>query len=111
VIKLVTAIIQPYRLDDVQEALDAVGITGMTVTEVRGYGQTKGHIEHMRGESYMVNFVAKTEIKILTTEDKVQQIVETIIETARTGRLGDGKIFITSVEDVIRIRTGEHDAI
>ncbi|CAM2732339.1 MULTISPECIES: nitrogen regulatory protein P-II [Vibrio] len=107
--KKIEAIIKPFKLDDVREALAEVGITGMTVSEVKGFGRQKGHTELYRGAEYMVDFLPKVKLEIVVNEDVVDQCVDTIIETAQTGKIGDGKIFITDVERVIRIRTGEED--
>jgi len=107
--KKIEAIIKPFKLDDVREALAEVGITGMTVAEVKGFGRQKGHTELYRGAEYMVDFLPKVKLEIVVNEDVVDQCVDTIIETAQTGKIGDGKIFITDVERVIRIRTGEED--
>ncbi|CAH0524962.1 nitrogen regulatory protein P-II [Vibrio hippocampi] len=107
--KKIEAIIKPFKLDDVREALAEVGITGMTVSEVKGFGRQKGHTELYRGAEYMVDFLPKVKLEIVVASDVVDQCVETIIETAQTGKIGDGKIFITDVERVIRIRTGEED--
>jgi nitrogen regulatory protein P-II 1 len=111
--KKIEAIIKPFRLDDVREALSAVGVTGITVTEVKGFGRQKGHTELYRGAEYVVDFLPKTKLEIIVTTDQVERCVEAITNAARTGKIGDGKIFVTSVEKVIRIRTGEqdHDAI
>ena len=111
--KLVTAIIKPFKLDEVKDALAEVGIQGMTVTEVKGFGRTGGKKEVYRGSAYVVDFVPKVKLEIIVTDDAVRQVVATITEAARTGRIGDGKIFITSIDEVIRIRTGEtgEDAI
>ncbi len=107
--KKIEAIIKPFKLDDVREALAEVGITGMTVSEVKGFGRQKGHTELYRGAEYMVDFLPKVKIEIVVNSDSVDQCVESIIETAQTGKIGDGKIFVTDVERVIRIRTGEQD--
>jgi len=111
--KKIEAIIKPFRLDDVREALSAVGVTGITVTEVKGFGRQKGHTELYRGAEYVVDFLPKTKLEIIVTTDQVERCIEAITNAARTGKIGDGKIFVTSVEKVIRIRTGEqdHDAI
>jgi len=108
--KKVTAIIKPFKLDDVKDALLEVGITGMTVMEVRGHGRQKGHTELYRGAEYNVDFVPKTEVSTVVSEDQVDLVIETIIEAARTNKIGDGKIFVTDVQRVIRIRTGEEDS-
>ncbi len=107
--KKIEAIIKPFKLDDVREALAEVGITGMTVSEVKGFGRQKGHTELYRGAEYMVDFLPKVKLEIVVSSDVVDKCVESIIETAQTGKIGDGKIFITDVERVIRIRTGEED--
>ena len=107
--KLVSAIIKPFKLDEVREALSAIGVQGITVTEVKGFGRQKGHTELYRGAEYMVDFLPKVKLEIVVTEDVADKCVETIIETAQTGKIGDGKIFVTDVERVVRIRTGEED--
>src|SRR6202522_4213098 len=111
--KMVIAIIKPFKLDDVRAALAEVGIQGITVTEVKGFGRQKGHTELYRGAEYVVDFLPKVKIEVVCEEAVVERAVEAIINAARTGRIGDGKIFISSVEEVIRIRTGERgeDAI
>ena len=108
--KLVTAIIKPYKLDDVRDALHEVGVSGITVSEVRGYGRQKGHTELYRGAEYNVDFLPKLKLEIATTTELVEQVVEAIIRAASTGKIGDGKIFVSSLEEVIRIRTGETGA-
>jgi len=105
--KLVTAIIKPFKLQEVREALVAAGIEGLTITEVKGYGRQKGHTEMYRGSEYSVDTLPKIKLEILVGDDQVSLVTETLIVTAQTGKIGDGKIFITSVDDVIRIRTGE----
>jgi nitrogen regulatory protein P-II 1 len=105
--KKVEAIIQPFRLEPVKEALHAISVQGMTVTEVKGFGRQKGLREVYRGMEYQVDFLPKVKIEIITADDKVKSIVDTIVEKARTGRIGDGKIFVYPVAEVIRIRTGE----
>ncbi len=105
--KMITAIIKPFKLDDVREALSEIDIQGLTVTEVKGYGRQKGHAELYRGAEYVVDFLPKIKIEIGVPEDRVESVVEAIIRTANTGKIGDGKIFVTSVEQVTRIRTGE----
>jgi nitrogen regulatory protein PII len=107
--KLVTAIIKPFKLDDVRAALSEIGISGMTVTEVKGFGRQRGHTELYRGAEYVVDFVPKTRIEVAVREDIVEQVVEAIIGAAKTGKVGDGKIFVTEIERVVRIRTGEAD--
>ena len=108
--KMIRAIIKPFKLDDVKDKLIEAGITGMTVTEVRGHGRQKGHTELYRGAEYNVDFVPKTEITVVVTAEQLDAVLEAIVESARSGKVGDGKIFVTDVEQVIRIRTGETDA-
>ena len=105
--KKVDAIIKPFKLDDVREALSAIGITGMTATEVKGFGRQKGHTELYRGAEYVVDFLPKVKIEIVIKEEQLEACLEAITGAARTGKIGDGKIFVSSIEDVIRIRTGE----
>ncbi len=105
--KMIMAIIKPFKLDDVREALTDIGITGMTVTEVKGFGRQKGHTEVYRGAEYAVDFLPKIKMELVLRDDQVDQAVDVIIETARSGKIGDGKIFIFPVEEAIRIRTGE----
>ena len=105
--KLVTAIIKPFKLDEVREALTAIGHNGITVTEVKGYGRQKGHTELYRGAEYVVDFLPKVKIELIVDDAMAEQIVETIEESAKTGKIGDGKIWVTKVEELIRIRTGE----
>ncbi|MGX5174295.1 nitrogen regulatory protein P-II [Aliikangiella sp. IMCC44653] len=107
--KKIEAIIKPFKLDDVREALSDAGITGMTVTEVKGFGRQKGHTELYRGAEYMVDFLPKTKIEIIIADDLLDLCVETIMDVARTGKIGDGKIFVTEVQKIIRIRTGEEN--
>ncbi len=107
--KLVCAIIKPFKLDDVREAIADIGIEGLTVTEVKGFGRQKGHTELYRGAEYMVDFLPKVKLDIVVADDQVDRCVEAIMKTAQTGRIGDGKIFVFDVERVIRIRTGEED--
>lgn len=107
--KLVSAIIKPFKLDDVREALSDVGVNGITITEVKGFGRQKGHTEMYRGAEYVVDFLPKIKIDIACTDDMVDEIVQAIMTVANTGKIGDGKIFITPLEQVIRIRTGETD--
>ena len=111
--KKIEAIIKPFKLEDVREALSEVGITGMTATEVKGFGRQKGHTELYRGAEYVVDFLPKVKIEVVLQDDHVDRAVEAIAQSARTGKIGDGKIFITNVERVLRIRTGEegNDAI
>ena len=105
--KLITAIIKPFKLDDVREALSEVGVNGITVTEVKGFGRQKGHTELYRGAEYVVDFLPKVKLDIALPDDLVERAVEAITHAARTGKIGDGKIFVTAVEHVVRIRTGE----
>jgi nitrogen regulatory protein P-II 1 len=105
--KLVTAVIKPYQLDAVKEALHAMGVAGLTVSEVQGYGRQKGHTEVYRGAEYQVEFVPKIRVEVVTDEVDVEKIVDAIVESARTGKIGDGKVWVTPVEDVVRVRTGE----
>jgi nitrogen regulatory protein PII len=107
--KLVTAIIKPFKLDDVRAALSEIGISGMTVTEVKGFGRQRGHTELYRGAEYVVDFVPKTRVEVAVRSDLVDQVVEAIVGAAKTGKVGDGKIFVTSIDRVLRIRTGEAD--
>ena len=107
--KKVEAVIKPFKLDDVREALSEIGITGMTVTEVKGFGRQKGHTELYRGAEYVVDFLPKMRVEIVVSEDQVQRCIEAISNAAHTGKIGDGKVFVTPVERVIRIRTGEED--
>ena len=108
--KLVIAIIKPFKLEDVRDALLAVGVHGMTVTEVKGYGRQKGHTEIYRGSEYAVNFLPKTRIEVAVAANEVERVVEAIGAAAKTGQIGDGKVFVTSIDQAIRIRTGETDA-
>lgn len=105
--KLVTAIIKPFKLDDVREALNGIGVQGVTVTEVKGFGRQKGHTELYRGAEYVVDFLPKVKLEIAVDDGMVDTVVESIASVARTGKIGDGKIFISALEEVIRIRTGE----
>ena len=105
--KLVTAIIKPFKLDEVREALSAVGVAGITVTEVKGFGRQKGHTELYRGAEYVVDFLPKVKVEAAIKDELLEQVVETIEKAARTGKIGDGKIFVFALEEVIRIRTGE----
>ena len=111
--KLVTAIIKPFKLDDVKEALRALGIQGMTVSEVQGFGRQRGHTEVYRGAEYTVDFVPKVRVEVLTDDADARSVVDAIVTAARTEKIGDGKVWLVPVEDVIRIRTGEmgHDAL
>ena len=103
----VEAIIQPFKLDDVKEALEGMGIQGMSVTEVKGFGRQKGHTEFYRGAEYVVDLLPKIKLEIAVRDDKVDRVVQAIVETANTGRIGDGKVFVLPLEETIRIRTGE----
>jgi len=105
--KLIEAIIKPFKLDEVKDALNAIGIEGITVSEVKGFGRQKGHTELYRGAEYVVDFIPKIKMEIAVSDDLVNKVVETIQNTAKTGRIGDGKIFIISLEEAVRIRTGE----
>jgi len=105
--KLVTAIIKPFKLEDVRGALSEIGVTGMTVTEVKGFGRQKGHTELYRGAEYVVDFLPKVKIEIAVSADILDQVMETIVKTATTGKIGDGKIFVLDLQQVTRIRTGE----
>lgn len=105
--KLLTAIIKPFKLDEVKDALNEIGIQGITVTEVKGFGRQKGHTELYRGAEYVVDFLPKVKMEIVVQDDLVHKVIESIETAAKTGRIGDGKIFVTSVEEVVRIRTGE----
>ncbi len=107
--KKVDAIIKPFKLDDVREALSTVGITGMTATEVKGFGRQKGHTELYRGAEYVVDFLPKIKVEVVIKNDQLDGCIEAITNAARTGKIGDGKIFVTTVERVVRIRTGEED--
>ena len=105
--KKIEAIIKPFKLDDVREALSDIGVNGMTASEVKGFGRQKGHTELYRGAEYVIDFLPKVKVEIVITDDQVEQSIEAITTAARTGKIGDGKIFVSSVERVIRIRTGE----
>ena len=105
--KLVTAIIKPFKLDDVREALSEIGVQGITVTEVKGFGRQKGHTELYRGAEYVVDFLPKVKLDIVVADEMVDKVIDSITKTAHTGKIGDGKIFVMNVEDAIRIRTGE----
>ncbi|MDP1653761.1 MAG: P-II family nitrogen regulator [Rhodocyclaceae bacterium] len=107
--KKIEAIIKPFKLDEVREALSEVGVTGLTVTEVKGFGRQKGHTELYRGAEYVVDFLPKIKIEVVVSDGAVEQAIEAIIKSARTGKIGDGKIFVTPVEQIVRIRTGETD--
>jgi nitrogen regulatory protein P-II 2 len=105
--KLITAVVKPFRLDDIRNALGEVGVQGMTVTEVKGFGRQRGHTELYRGAEYVVDFLPKVKIEVAVTDDLAERVIEAIIEAAKTGKVGDGKIFVTNLEQVYRIRTGE----
>ena len=105
--RLVTAIVKPFKLDDVKAALETLGVLGLTVSEVRGYGRQKGHTEVYRGAEYTVDLVPKVRVEILVDDLDADKVVETVVEAARTGKIGDGKVWVTPVEDVVRVRTGE----
>ena len=108
--KMITAIIKPFKLDEVREALSAVGVTGITVTDVKGFGRQKGHTELYRGAEYVVDFLPKTKIEAAVDDEILERAIEAIIAAARTGKIGDGKIFVSDLEQVVRIRTGETGA-
>ena len=105
--KLITAIIKPFKLDEVREALSEVGVSGITVTEVKGFGRQKGHTELYRGAEYVVDFLPKIKVEVVVADDRVDAVIDAIVKAAHTGKIGDGKIFVTAIEQVIRIRTGE----
>jgi nitrogen regulatory protein P-II 1 len=105
--KKVEAVIKPFKLDEVKDALQEIGVQGMTVTEARGYGRQKGHTELYRGAEYVIDFLPKVKLEVIVPDDQAERVVEAIVASARSGRIGDGKIFVSDVEDVIRIRTGE----
>ncbi len=107
--KLIAAIIKPFKLDEVKEALSTLGIRGMTVTEVKGFGRQKGHTELYRGAEYVVDFIPKIKVEVVTSDETADQVVEAIVGVANTGQIGDGKIFVIPIGEVVRIRTGERD--
>ncbi len=107
--KKIEAIIKPFKLDDVKDALNEIGIQGMTISEVKGYGRQKGHTEIYRGAEYVVDFIPKTKIEIVVAADQVEQVVDAIRNAANTGKIGDGKIFVLPIERIVRVRTGEED--
>jgi len=111
--RLVTALVKPFKLDDVKESLSALGLPGITITEAKGFGRQRGHTEVYRGAEYTVEFVPKVRIEVLTDDDDARRVADTIVEAARTGQMGDGKVWISPVDTIIRVRTGEmdHDAI
>ncbi len=108
--KLITAVVKPFKLDDVREALSEIGVQGITVTEVKGFGRQKGHTELYRGAEYVVDFLPKVKIEVAITDDLADKVIEAITKAANTGKIGDGKIFVTNLEQIIRIRTGETGA-
>ncbi|WP_024868900.1 P-II family nitrogen regulator [Pseudoxanthomonas suwonensis] len=108
--KMVMAVIKPFKLDDVREALSALGVAGITVTEVKGFGRQKGHTELYRGAEYVVDFLPKVKVEVAVTDDQVEAVVEAIVRAAGTGKIGDGKVFVYDLGQVVRIRTGELDA-
>lgn len=108
--KLITAVVKPFKLDDVRESLSEIGVQGITVTEVKGFGRQKGHTELYRGAEYVVDFLPKVKIEVAVSDDLTEKVIEAITKAANTSKIGDGKIFVTSVEQVIRIRTGETGA-
>jgi nitrogen regulatory protein P-II 1 len=108
--KKVEAIIKPFKLEDVKDALAEIGVTGMTVSEVKGYGRQKGHSELYRGAEYVVDFLPKIKMEMIVTAEQVDDVVKTVVEAARTGKIGDGKIFVSDIEKIVRIRTGEEDS-
>jgi nitrogen regulatory protein P-II 1 len=112
-VRLVTALVKPWKLDDVKEALTALGLPGITITESKGFGRQRGHTEVYRGAEYKVEFVPKVRIEVLTDDDEAQRVADTIVDAARTGQIGDGKVWISPVDTIIRVRTGEmdHDAL
>ena len=105
--KLITAIIKPFKLDEVREALSDVGVTGLTITDVKGFGRQKGHTELYRGSEYVVDFLPKTKIEVAVSDDNADSVIDTISKVSNTGKIGDGKIFVSTMEQVVRIRTGE----
>ena len=105
--KLITAIIKPFKLDEVREALSDVGVTGLTITDVKGFGRQKGHTELYRGSEYVVDFLPKTKIEVAVSDDNADKVIDAISKVSNTGKIGDGKIFVSSLEQVVRIRTGE----
>jgi len=109
-VKLVTAIVKPHKLDEVKQALQDLGIQGLTVSEVRGYGRQRGHTEVYRGAEYAIEFVPKVKLEILTADEQVGDVIDAVVKNAQTGQVGDGKVFVTPVESIVRIRTGEEDA-
>jgi nitrogen regulatory protein P-II 1 len=110
VVKKIEAVIKPFKLDEVKEALHEVGVSGITVTEAKGFGRQKGHTELYRGAEYVVDFLPKVRLEVVIDDDQVERVVEAIANAARTGRIGDGKIFVSAIESAVRIRTGERDS-
>jgi nitrogen regulatory protein P-II 1 len=112
-VKLVTALVKPFKLDEVKDALSKIGLAGMTITEVKGFGRQRGHTEVYRGAEYTVEFVPKVRIEVLADDDEARRVADAIVEAARTGQIGDGKVWVSPVDSIIRVRTGEmdHDAI
>ncbi len=108
--KKIEAVIKPFKLEDVKDALAEIGVTGMTVSEVKGYGRQKGHSELYRGAEYVVDFLPKVKMEMVVDDDQVDQVVNTVVEAARTGKIGDGKIFVSAIDKIVRIRTGETDS-
>jgi nitrogen regulatory protein P-II 1 len=108
--KKIEAVIKPFKLEDVKDALAEIGITGMTVSEVKGYGRQKGHSELYRGAEYVVDFLPKIKMEMVVDDDQLDQVVDTVVEAARTGKIGDGKIFVSNIDKIVRIRTGETDS-
>ncbi len=108
--KKIEAVIKPFKLEDVKDALAEIGITGMTVSEVKGYGRQKGHSELYRGAEYVVDFLPKIKMEMVVDDDTVEQVINTVVEAARTGKIGDGKIFVSDIDKIVRIRTGETDS-
>jgi len=109
-VKKIEAVIKPFKLDEVKEALHEIGVSGITVTEAKGFGRQKGHTELYRGAEYVVDFLPKVRLEIVVDDDQVDRVIETIANAARTGRIGDGKIFVSTIESAVRIRTGERDS-
>jgi nitrogen regulatory protein PII len=107
VVKLISSILKPFKLDDVREALSEIGVKGLTVTEVKGFGRQKGHTELYRGAEYVVDFLPKVKLEVAVSDDQVDNVIEAITNAARTGKIGDGKIFVSAIDQVVRIRTGE----
>ncbi len=108
--KKIETVIKPFKLEDVKDALAEIGITGMTVSEVKGYGRQKGHSELYRGAEYVVDFLPKIKMEMVVEDDQVEQVINTVVEAARTGKIGDGKIFVSDIDKIVRIRTGETDS-